>query len=56
MITLQRMKKNSEFKKVYSHGRYYAEKYLVMYSIRNSSDYNKVGYSVSISQITGNLI
>ncbi|HYE10294.1 MAG TPA: ribonuclease P protein component [Patescibacteria group bacterium] len=47
MVTLQRMKKNFEFKKVYSEGRYYAEKYLVMYSIKNSSDYNKVGYSVS---------
>jgi ribonuclease P protein component len=47
MITLQRMKKNSEFKKVYSEGRYYVEKYLVMYSIKNLSDYNKVGYSVS---------
>lgn len=47
MVTLQRMKKNSEFKKVYSEGRYYAEKYLVMYLIKNFSDYNKVGYSVS---------
>jgi ribonuclease P protein component len=41
------MKKNSEFKKVYNEGRYYAEKYLVMYSIKNLSDYNKIGYSVS---------
>ena len=47
MDTLQRMKKNSEFKKVYSEGRYYAEKYIVMYIVRNFSDYNKVGYSVS---------
>jgi ribonuclease P protein component len=47
MVTLQRMKKNSEFKKVYSEGRYYVEKYLVLYAIRNSSDYNKVGFSVS---------
>ncbi|OGO76791.1 MAG: ribonuclease P protein component [Clostridiales bacterium GWB2_37_7] len=47
MITLRRMKKNFEFKKVYSEGRYYVEKYLVMYSIKNSSDYNKVGFSVS---------
>jgi ribonuclease P protein component len=41
------MKKNAEFKKVYSEGRYYVEKYIVMYAIKNSSDYNKVGYSVS---------
>ena len=47
MITLQRMRKNAEFKKVYSEGRYYAEKYLVLYSIKNLSDYNKIGYSVS---------
>lgn len=47
MITLHRMKKNAEFKKVYSEGRYYVEKYLVMYSIKNLSDYNKIGYSVS---------
>jgi len=47
MVTLQRMKKNYEFKKVYSEGRYYAEKHLTLYSARNSSDYNKVGFSVS---------
>ena len=41
------MRKNAEFKKVYSEGRYYVEKYLVMYSIKNLSDYNKIGYSVS---------
>jgi ribonuclease P protein component len=41
------MKKNAEFKKVYSEGRYYVEKYIVMYAMRNSASYNKVGYSVS---------
>lgn len=47
MITLQRMKKNFEFKKVYTEGRYYVEKYIVMYAVRNYSNHNKVGYSVS---------
>ncbi len=47
MITLQRMKKNAEFKKVYTEGRYYVEKYIVMYAVKNFSQYNKVGYSVS---------
>lgn len=47
MITLHRMKKNYEFKKVYSEGRYYVEKYTVMYAMKNDADYNKVGYSVS---------
>lgn len=47
MDTLQKMKKNAEFKKVYSEGRYYVEKYVVMYIIKNASSYNKVGYSVS---------
>jgi ribonuclease P protein component len=47
MDALQRMRKNAEFKKVYSQGRYYVEKYVVIYIIKNASDYNKVGYSVS---------
>ena len=47
MDTLLKMKKNAEFKKVYTEGRYYVEKYVVMYIIKNSFDYNKVGYSVS---------
>lgn len=47
MVTLLRMKKNAEFKKVYSEGRYYVEKYIVMYAMKNSANFNKVGYSVS---------
>ncbi len=41
------IKKNKEFKKVYKKGRYFAEKYLVLYILANKEDYNKVGYSVS---------
>lgn len=47
MATLHKLKKNCEFKKVYGEGRYYVEKYLVMYIIKNNSDLNKVGFSVS---------
>lgn len=47
MKTLQALKKNYQFKKVYSEGRYYAEKYIVLYIIRNNSEVNHVGFSVS---------
>jgi ribonuclease P protein component len=47
MAALHKLKKNYEFKKVYSEGRYYVEKYLVMYLIKNNSDVNRVGFSVS---------
>lgn len=47
MTTLCKLKKNYEFKKVYSEGRYYVEKYVVMYIIKNDSALNRVGFSVS---------
>lgn len=47
MGTLLKLKKNYEFKKIYSEGRYYADKYLVMYLIKNHSNLNKVGFSAS---------
>ena len=47
MNTLQRLKKNYQFKKVYNEGRYYAEEYLVLYIIKNLTDINKIGFSVS---------
>ncbi len=47
MVVLQKLKKNYEFKKVYGEGRYYADKYLVMYLIKNHSNLNKVGFSAS---------
>lgn len=47
MTTLQRLKKNYEFNKVYNEGRYYVEKYVVMYIIVNNSASNRVGFSVS---------
>ncbi|KUO76315.1 MAG: hypothetical protein APF77_20060 [Clostridia bacterium BRH_c25] len=47
MTTLHKLKKNYEFKKVYNEGRYYVEKYVVMYIIMNNSASNRVGFSVS---------
>jgi len=47
MATVQALRKNYQFKKVYKEGRYYAEKYLVMYIIKNYTSDNIVGFSVS---------
>ena len=47
MTTLHKLRKNYEFKKVYAEGRYYVEKYVVMYIILNNSASNRVGFSVS---------
>lgn len=47
MATLRKLKKNYEFKKVYNEGRYYVEKYVVMYIIKNNLNINRTGFSVS---------
>ncbi|MEF9991481.1 MAG: ribonuclease P protein component [Paraclostridium sp.] len=41
------IKKDSDFRKVYKHGKSFANKYLVMYILDNKSDFNRVGFSVS---------
>ena len=41
------LKKNSDFKNVYTHGKSYANKYLVMYVLENDSGKNRLGISVS---------
>ena len=41
------LKKNSNFKNVYSFGKSYANKYLVMYMLENSMGINRIGISVS---------
>ena len=41
------LKKNSDFQNVYRRGKSYANKYLVMYVLENSSDRNRLGISVS---------
>ena len=41
------LKKNSDFKNVYSNGKSYANKYLVMYMLENNIGRNRIGISVS---------
>jgi len=41
------IKKNDEFKTVYQNGKSYANKYLVMYILKNGRDKNRLGISVS---------
>ena len=41
------LKKNSDFKNVYTHGKSFANKYLVMYMLENNMGKNRIGISVS---------
>ena len=41
------LKKNSDFKNVYTQGKSYANKYLVMYVLENDLGKNRIGISVS---------
>jgi ribonuclease P protein component len=44
---MQSLKKNDLFQSVYKQGKSYANKYLVMYVIKNNLGYNRIGISVS---------
>ena len=41
------LKKNRDFQKVYRLGKYYANRYLVMYVLKNDTERNRLGISVS---------
>ncbi len=41
------LKKNRDFQNVYQNGKSYANKYLVMYVLKNNLDRNRIGISVS---------
>ena len=41
------LKNNEDFRKIYSTGKSYANKYLIMYMKRNEFSYNRIGISVS---------
>ena len=41
------LKNTHEFQNVYKNGKYYANKYLVMYVLKNDLPYNRIGISVS---------
>lgn len=48
------LKKNYEFQSVYRKGRSYANKFFIMYVLKNQSDRNKIG--ISVSKKVGNSI
>ncbi len=48
------LQKNSDFQKVYNSGKSYANKYLVMYVLKNQSEKNRLG--ISVSKKVGNSI
>ena len=41
------LKKNRDFQNVYKKGKSYANRYLVMYVLKNDTDRNRLGISVS---------
>ena len=47
MINTVSLRKNFEFKLVYNKGRSLANKHLIMYVMKNDSDLNRLGISVS---------
>ena len=44
---MESLKKNVDFQKVYGNGKSYANKYLVMYVLKNECNKNRIGISVS---------
>ena len=47
MVFTESLRKNFEFKKVYDRGKSFADKFLVMYVLKNSSHKNRLGVSIS---------
>ena len=47
MLFTNSLKKNSDFENVYKSGKSYANKYLVIYTLKNGTDENRLGISVS---------
>jgi len=47
MKTTEKLRKNTEFKKVYAKGKSYANKELVLYKFKNNVQCNRLGISVS---------
>lgn len=41
------LKKDADFRKIYKHGKSFANKYLVVYILKNNLNINRVGFSVS---------
>lgn len=47
MIFSDSLKKNKDFQNVYKNGKSYANKYLVMYVLKNNTNQNRLGISAS---------
>ncbi len=47
MLFTESLKKNYQFRFVYNKGRSIANRYLVMYVVKNNLEINRIGYSVS---------
>lgn len=47
MVFTDSLKKNSDFQCVYQSGKSYGNKYLVIYTLKNDTDRNRLGISVS---------
>ena len=47
MIFSESLKKNSDFQRVYKKGKSYANRYLVMYILKQDTQKNRIGISVS---------
>ena len=54
MIFTDSLKKNTDFKTVYSKGKSKANRYFVVYVLENGKEYNRIG--ISVSKKTGNSV
>ncbi len=54
MVFTDSLKKNDDFQNVYKSGKSYGNKYLVIYTLKNDTDRNRLG--ISVSKKVGNSI
>ena len=54
MLFTNSLKKNSDFENVYKSGKSYANKYLVIYTLKNGTDENRL--VISVSKKVGNSV
>ena len=47
MYSNESLKSNKDFRRVYDKGKSFANKYLVMFYIKNNFEFNRVGFSIS---------
>ena len=47
MKSIKTLKMNYEFKNVFDKGRYYIGKQIILYELKNSYDYNRLGIAIS---------